>query len=162
MEVTNVRDKKTNASVLPQYNVVNITYRLYVQIFKRIAEKQFPDYVQQFIDSQNITQERISEQQRLISDLFDGLLNKEYSRSPDMNYLRKAMEDCHWKDRFDWAAMAVVDMLVSQSLLATMFLTISDIYSESDIVAQSPGELRSIIDQQCRRAVEAADKLLGD
>jgi hypothetical protein len=135
-------------------------YRLYVQIFERIAQKQFPTYVQEFIDTRVITNERIIAQQQLIADLFDGLLKGEYERSPDMDYLHKAMQDCHWKERFDWEAMAVFDMLASQSLLATWFLAVADLYSEADVQAQDPGELRKIIDTQCRRAVDAACDLL--
>jgi hypothetical protein len=160
-DICNIRDKKTKASVLPQYNIINIMYRLYVQIFKRISQKQYPPYVQQFIEANLITSERILSQQQLIADLFDGLLKGEYERSPDMNYLHKAMTDCRWKERFDWAAMGVFDMLTSQSLLATWFLTIADLYSEADVQAQNPGELRELIDKQCHLAVEGADKLLN-
>jgi hypothetical protein len=160
MNIINIRDAKTDASVLPQYNMVNIMYRLYVQIFERIDKGQFPAYVDEYIKAHLITSGRILSQQQLIADLFDGLLKGEYERSPNMDYLHKAMQDCNWTERFDWAAMGVFDMLTSQSLLSMWFLTVADLYSGADVQAQSPGELRNIIDRQCRRAVDAADKLL--
>ena len=153
--VSNVRDPKTRASIHPQYNMLNVVYRLYVQIFERIESGQFPDYLRDFMERHEITPERLLSQQKLIADLIDGLLQKEYAREPAQSYLRKAMKDCRWAERSDWEAMMVFDHLASQSLLSYFFLIFADLASEEDIAAQNPGELREIVDRLCRRAVNA-------
>lgn len=150
--VFNVREPNTRASIHPQYNMLNVVYRLYVQIFERIEKGQFPDYVHTYMEQHQVTPERIAGQQRLIADLIDGLLAKEYTRDPAMTYLRKAMQDCRWAERFDWEAMGVFDLLASQSILAYYFLAFADLASEEDVKAQNPGELREIVNRLCRRA----------
>lgn len=152
--VFNIRDPKTYASVHPQYNLINVAYRLYVQIFERIENKRYPPYIETYREECGVTEDRIVEQQRLIADLFDGLFAKEYTREPGTSYLRKAMRDCRWSERFDWEAMAVFDMLASQSLLAYAFGAIADLVSGEDIAAQNAGELRAIVDRLCRRAAD--------
>jgi hypothetical protein len=159
-DILNIRDPKTRASILPQYNILNIMYRLYTQVFQRLEDGRYPPYIREYIDARNITPARIEAQRQLIADLLDGLLNKEYQRSDEMDYLRKAMADCRWKERFDWEAMSVFDTLASQSMLATWFLTIADLYTDRDIQAQGAGELREIIDRRCKQAVEIAGELL--
>jgi hypothetical protein len=151
--VTNVRDPRTRASVHPQYNMLNVVYRLYVQIFERIENGEYPPYISTYIDERKVTTERIRSQQRLIADLIDGLMAKEYTRDPVMTYLRKAMADCRWTERYDWEAMGVFDLLASQSLLAYFFLVFADLAGEDDVQAQNAGELREIVDRMCEKAV---------
>jgi len=152
--VFNIRDSKTRASVHPQYNMLNVVYRLYVQIFERIEKGQYPPYIDAYMTERGITKERIAEQQRLVADLLDGLFAKEYTRETGTSYLRTAMKDCRWAERFDWEAMAVFDMLASQSLLAYYFGAIADLSSEEDITAQNAGQLREIVDRLCKRTVD--------
>jgi len=152
--VSNIRDPKTFASVHPQYNLLNVVYRLYVQIFERIEKKQYPPYIETYMERLDVTWDRVFEQQRLIADLLDGLFAKEYTRDSALSYLRKSMRDCRWSERFDWEAMTVFDMLANQSLFAYYFGAIADLVSEEDITAQSAGELREIIDRLCQRATE--------
>ena len=160
--VINIRDPRTRASVHPQYNMLNVVYRLYVQIFERIENKEYPPYILTYMAERNVTSERIRNQQRLIADLIDGLTAKEYTREPGMSYLRKAMADCRWAERFDWEAMAVFDMLASQSLLAYFFLVFADLAGEEDIQAQNAGELREIVDRMCERAVQLVSTTRGN
>lgn len=152
--VQNIRDPKTLATAHPYYNMMNVVYRLYVQIFERIELGQYPPYVTEYMDAFGITPERIVEQQRLIADLLDGLMLKEYLRDESMSYLRKAMQDCRWQGRFDWQAMGVFDLLASQSMLAYFFGTFADLACDLDIEFQTPGELREIVDRLCRRATD--------
>lgn len=156
--VFNIRDPKTWASVHPQYNMVNVVYRLFVQIFQRIEAGRYPPYIDDYRHARGITDERVLGQKRLIADLLDGLFAKEYSREPGVAYLRKAMKDCRWSERFDWEAMGVFDMLASQSLLAYAFGVLADLVSEEDLIAQDAGELRQIVDRQCGRAL---DRVVG-
>jgi len=152
--VFNVRDPKTFASVHPQYNLLNVAYRLYVQVFERIENRQYPPYIETYIEQHGVTRDRILEQQRLIADMLDGLFAREFARDDAMSYLRKAMLDCRWSERFDWEAMAVFDMLANQSLFAYYFGAIADLVSEEDMTAQNVGELREIVDRLCRHATE--------
>lgn len=158
--VVNIRHYETKASVHPQYNMINVVYRLYVQIFERIEKKQYPDYVNIYMEANGITMERVLLQKKLIADLLDGLLSKEYTREPGTEYLRKAMRDCRWSERFDWAAMTVFDMLASQSMLAYFFNVFAELASEEDVKAQNPCELREIVDRQCRHASEIITRLV--
>jgi hypothetical protein len=153
MNITNVRDPKSGAIVHPQYNMCSVMYRLYTQIFESISSETYPDYIRQHIADKGITKERIAAQQRLISDMLDGLLEKQYQREEGISYVRAAMNICKWSERFDWEAMAVFDMLASQSMIAYWFNTVADLFNEADIRAQSPGELRSIIDSKTKEAV---------
>lgn len=154
--VVNIRDPKTGASVHPQYNMLNVVYRLYVQIFQRIELGHYPEYVREYMEKNHVTIERITSQQSLIADLLDGLFAKEYTREAGTSYLRKAMKDCRWSERFDWEAMAVFDMLASQSLLAYYFGVIAEVASEEDVTAHSAAELRLIVDRMSQRAIELA------
>lgn len=161
--VQNIRDPKTLATAHPYYNMINVVYRLYVQIFERIELGQYPPYIKEYMETFDITPDRITGQQRLIADLLDGLMLKEYPRDDSMSYLRKAMQDCGWKDRFDWRAMGVFDLLASQSLLAYFFGVFADLACEVDLEFQTPGELREIVDRLCRRATtyENSDNYTG-
>jgi len=150
--VINIRDPRTRASVHPQYNMLNVVYRLYVQIFERIENGEYPPYISTYINERNVTTERVRNQQRLIADLIDGLMAKEFTRDPGMSYLRKAMADCRWTERYDWEAMGVFDLLASQSLLAYFFLVFADLASEEDVQTQNAGELREIVDRMCEKA----------
>ena len=150
--ILNIRDPKTGASVLPQYNLLNLGYAAYVQTFERIKNREYPDYIDDYMEKNGITPERVWSQMQLIADLLDGLFSKEYSRDESMSYLRKAMQDCDWGKRFDWEAMAVFDMLSSQAWLASYFLAIADHVNESEIRAQNAGELREIVKNLCKRA----------
>ena len=152
--VMNIRDAKSRGSVHPQYNMLNVVYRLYVQIFERIEKGQYPPYIAQYMVEHEIDCKRIHRQQQLIADLIDGLMAKEYARDSGQTYLRKAMADCRWQERFDWEAMAVFDMLASQSLLAYYFGIFADLAGEEDVQAQNPGELREIVDRMAGHAVE--------
>jgi len=152
MPIHNIRDPKTGASVLPQYNLLNLGYRAYVEVFERILNREYPDYIDVYMEKNGITTERMMDQMQLIADLLDGLFAKEYSRDESVNYLHKAMRDCRWRDRFDWEAMAVFDMLSSQAWLASYFLAVADLVTESEIRAQNAGELREIVKTLCRRA----------
>jgi hypothetical protein len=159
--VFNVRDRKTEATILPQYNTLNIMYRLYVEIFDRIRNDQIPEYLKEYMRENGITKEQVTEQQQLISDLLDGLLEERYQRDPAMDYLHASMEQCRWKERFNWKVMLVFDALASGAMMATWFNTIADLYCEADIKAQNPGELRELIDTNCKKAVNAASELLN-
>jgi len=150
--IHNIRDPKTGASVLPQYNLLNLGYQAYIQVFERIKNREYPDYINTYMEKSGMTLDRVSAQMQLIADLLDGLFAKEYSRDESMSYLHKAMQDCRWRERFDWEAMAVFDMLASQAMLAHYFLAIADLVTESEIRAQNPGELREIVGTLCRRA----------
>ena len=136
----------------PQYNMLNVGYQLIVQIFERIENGQYPPYIDQYMTDQGITKTQVLEQQKLIADLLDGLFAKEYTRDPSMTYMRAAMQQCNWKERFDWKAMAVFDMLASQSFLTYYFLTIADLASAEDVAAQNPGQLREIVGRLAKRA----------
>jgi hypothetical protein len=160
--ISNVRDKWTDATILPQYNTLNIMYRLYVEIFDRIRERRMPPYLVTYMDENNITNEQITEQQQLISDLLDGLLEYRYPRDPDMDYVHAAMRDCRWQERFDWRVMMIFDTLASQSMLATWFNTIADLYRDTDVKAQSPGDLRKLIDRNCKEAYDIVLQLHGE
>jgi len=160
--VTNIRDPRTRASVHPQYNMLNVVYRLYVQIFERIENGEYPPYISTYINERNVTTERIRNQQRLIADLIDGLMAKEFTRDPGMSYLRKAMTDCRWAERYDWEAMGVFDLLASQSLLAYFFLVFADLASEEDVQAQNAGELREIVDRMCEKAGQLVSTTRGN
>lgn len=152
--VVNIRDPKTGAAVHPQYNLLNVAYRLYVQIFERIEKWEFPEYVSRYMQERNVTLDRVRSQQALIADLLDGLFAGEYQRETGTSYLRKAMADCRWTVRFDWEAMAVFDLLASQSLLAYYFGAVAELACEEDLRLQNAGELRLIVDRMCRRAVD--------
>ena len=152
--VSNIREPKTEASVLPQYNVLNFGYRMYVQMFERIEKKEYPDYIDVYREKHGVTDDRIQSQMQLIADLLDGMAAGEYVSDKSMAYLHKAMQDCRWQDRFDWEAMAVFDMLASQSMLAFYFVAMSEVITESEIKAQNMGELRKIIDRLCRQSSE--------
>ena len=160
--VVNIRDPHTRASIHPQYNMLNVVYRLYVQIFERIENENYPPYIATYRIERNVTTERLRNQQQLIADLIDGLMAREYTRDAGMSYLRKAMADCRWGERFDWEAMGVFDMLASQSLLAYFFLVFADLASEEDTQVQNAGELREIVDRMCERAVQLVSTSRGN
>jgi hypothetical protein len=152
--VYNFRDPRTLASIHPQYNLLSVVYRLYVQIFERIEHRQFPPYIETYMERNGVTWDRVLEQQRLIADMFDGLLAQEHTWDSSLSYLRKAMQDTRWHDRFDWEAMAVFDMLANQALFAYAYGAIADLVSAEDITAMNAGELREIVDRLCRRAAD--------
>jgi hypothetical protein len=152
--VVNIREPETGASVLPQHHILNVMYELYVQIFDRIAKKQYPAYIEEYRERHGVDEERIVNQQRLIHDLADGLFAGRYTRDSSMAYLDKAMKECRWEERFDWEAMAVFDMLASQSLLAYFWTAVSDLASEEYLKAHSAGELRPLVDRLCGRALD--------
>jgi hypothetical protein len=160
--ILNIRDPKTGASVLPQYNLLNLGYSAIKQVFQRIESGNHPEYINTFREQHGVTQERINTQLHLIADLLDGLFRGEYERDDSMTYLEKAMQDCRWPERFDWEAMAVFDMLMSQGIIAHYFLAIADLASESEIQANNKDELREIVENLCRRADECVQKATQD
>jgi len=146
------------ASVHPQYNLLNFGYQLFVQIFEKIEKQEYPPYIDEYMTKNGITMDRVISQQRLIADLLDGLLGYEYERDDSTTYLQAAMKQCHWADRFDWEARAVFDMLASQAVLASYFLTVADLFNETDVKAQNPGQLRKIIERFAERAMNVVNE----
>jgi len=83
----NVRDTRSGASVHPQYNILNVMYTMYVQIFENIEKQQYPAQVRKYIEQCGITPERIRTQQQLIAELLDGLLLGLFERKADEPYV---------------------------------------------------------------------------
>ena len=158
---TNIRDTKSGASVHPQYNILNIMYSLYVQIGGQIEKEAYPSDVKTYIEQHAISREGILSQLKLIADLLDGLLSGKFEREEGTPYIIKAMKDCDWTNRVDWATMTVFDMLASRAMLATWFMAAADLFNEVDIRAQSPGQLTEIVKGACEHAIETGSTLVG-
>jgi len=157
----NVRDTRSGASVHPQYNILNVMYTMYVQIFENIEKRQFPAHVRIYIERNGITPERIHAQQQIIAELLDGLLSGTFERKADEPYVITAMRHCDWENRVDWDAMSVFDMLASRALLGYWFNAAADLFNEEDVRAQSPGQLTAIIKRICEKAIQTGGTLDG-
>ena len=157
--VSNIRDTQSGASVHPQYNMLNVMYTMYVQVFKNIAEEKYPQQVKDYIVRHNVTPTRILLQQKLIADLLDGFLTGTFEREEGTPYVIKAMRDCHWENRVDWEAMTVFDMMASRGLMGYWFNAAADLFNGDDVRAQSPGQLTAIIEQMCAKATKTGEAL---
>jgi len=157
--VVNVRDARSGASVHPQYNILNVMYSMYVQVFKNIEEGNVSPDIKDYIERNSITSAQIVSQQALIADLLDGLLSGRFEREEGTPHVLQAMNDCDWYNRVNWSAMAVFDMLASRSMLGYWFNAAADLFNEEDIRAQSPGQLTEIINRMCEHAAKTGQSI---
>lgn len=163
----NIRDSKTGASVLPQYNMLNVMYALYEQVFERIKKAQIPDDVKKLMDEKDVTTERIKKQLVLVSELIDGLYSGKFKRTaneaadPNEPSIIRAMRMCEWDSRFDSEAMYVFDILTSRAMLAYWYTALFDIVNEQDVAIQSADRLRQVIDKMAKDSDSVSQLLEG-
>ena len=121
--IHNIRDPKTGASVLPQYNLLNLGYQAYIQVFERIKNREYPDYIDTYMAKNGITFDRIYSQMRLIADLLDGLYAKEYSRDESMSYLHKAMTNISNDQVQGWVRVALLLQCIQAVIVIGLMVT---------------------------------------
>jgi hypothetical protein len=156
----NVYDPKTHAIANPEYNFLNVGKIIWKQTYERIQTKQYPDYITEYRDHFKITDEDIEAQFELVADVIDGLLERKFDgdRLLDEPYLTAALRLTKWKERLNWKAMAVFDMIANQGTLAYWFCAAVAHFQQPDINAQDPGSLKNLIHHKTK---DAFDKLFA-
>jgi hypothetical protein len=155
----NVRDKVSNALVNPAFNFLNVGQGIWKQTFERILEKRYAPYVEQYIQEKNLTEERIISQLGLIADVVDALLGRKFEIEGKETVYDAAFRYAHWKERFDWEAMTVFDMVASQSTISFWLFELGAVCGEEDYLLNNPGQLTAMLEQYPRRSQRVYDKL---